>query len=476
MKVAKKNIVVLLLDTLRASDAYGSGNLRTLDSISRNATKYTSAVAPGTWTAPTHAALFTNRSVSNIKNVSQDFLSNGTYKIDPWLVKTKFLQEQENTIARKMSIQGYQSVLMSNNPFLTSYTNLAVGFDRVQDIWMHTNIKYNKRMLKRFSPILNGGAKARVAMINVGYACTRLLPKTLMDMTYLKSRRMLYKGTSKVDGTYRLDRGAMDTNKIIGSYLKYNYSYKPQFIFVNYMEAHEHYPVHDRNIVQDKWMYLGGIEEMSEYNMGRLHNGYLKRLRYLDKSIRSTLASLKENGILDNATVIITSDHGQFFGEHGLLYHSLPPYEGVARVPLIAVNYENGRIVKMKDVVDTPVSISALHDSILNLASGKHDYLNGNLRKDRHVICEHTGISEGWDEKLLRMMAPRSKSAAQILKIKRKYNIKVTAVYRKNIKLMHYFGRKKDELYDVLKDPDESSNIIDQNRGLAIEMSKAAYN
>jgi arylsulfatase A-like enzyme len=472
----KKNIVVLLLDTVRASDVYGNSSLSTLNNIARNATKYEVAVAPGTWTAPTHAALFTNRKVSQIKNVSQNFLNNGTYKIDPWMVKTKFLEQSDTTIAKKLAKHGYQSVLLSNNPFLTSYTNLATGFDRIQDVWLSSNVKYNNGLASKFTFILNGGANARVAMINTGYTLTRMLPKSAMDKVYLKLRKSMYKRTSNVDGTYRLDRGATDTNKLLKQHLSYNYNYKPQFMFINYMEAHENYPTSNRKVVQDKWLYLSGAEEMSDYNMNSLHNAYLKRLKYLDKSVKSSIEILKEKGILDNATIIVTSDHGQFFGEHNLLYHSLKPYEGVSRVPLLAANYENGKMIKDKDLVQTPVSISALHDSILNLGSGKFDHLDGNLRRDKYVICEHTGISEGWDEKLLKMLSPRAKSAANILKAKRQNNVKVTAVYNHDLKLMHYFGKKKDELYNIVKDPAEAANLIDSNRSAALKMARTLYN
>ncbi len=471
-----RNIIVLLLDTVRASDVYGNGALSTLNNLSRNGTAYKNAVAPAPWTAPTHAALFTDRKVSQIKEVSQNFLDGGTYKIDPWMVKTKFLPPNTTTLAKKMSMHGYQSVLLSNNPFLTSFTNLAIGFDRVQDVWLDSNVKYNKSLASKFSFILNGGAKARAAMINTGYTLTRALPKKSMDKLYVGLRKTMYKKTSEVDGTYKLDRGADDTNALLKDHFSYSYNYKPQFIFINFMEAHENYPVKDRNITQDKWLYLGGIEDMSDYNMKALHKAYLKRLRYLDNSVKSTIEILKQKGALENATLVITSDHGQFFGEHNMLYHSLPPYEQVSKVPLIAANYEHGKLVKMKDHVETPVSISALHSSILNLASGKFGYLNGNLRKDKYVICEHTGISEGWDEKLLKMLSPRSKSAAQILETKRRMNAKVTAVYKRNLKLMHYFGKRKDELYDVATDPEESTNIIDSNRSLANQMARTLYN
>ena len=120
--------------------------------------------------------------------------------------------------------------------------------------------------------------------------------------------------------------------------------------------------------------------------------------------------------------------------------------------------------------------MTSLHDAILNIASGKYDHLNGNLRKDRYVLSEHTGISEGWDEKLLMMLAPRAKTAAEILNAKRRFNHRVTAVYKGNMKLMHHFNRKKDELYDISKDPGETTNLISNNRGLALEMANSLAN
>lgn len=471
MTKRNKNIIVLLLDTARAKDVYKNPSLATLSGIARHATSYTRAVAPAPWTAPTHAALFTDRKVSDIKQVSQNFLQNGTYKIDPWMVKTKFLGDDARTISHKLSMQGYESILLSNNPFVTSFTNLAMGFDKVRDVWLKSNVKYNRSLAKKLSFIIENGASSRIAMMYASYAMTRLLPKDQLDWLYLKLRRRLYNGVAKADGTHRLDRGAVDTNLLLKNYLTYDYNYKPQFIFINYMEAHENYPIRHEETVQDKWLYLSGVEEMSESRMKDLHDAYLRRLKYLDSAIGRTVSILKDKGLLEDATIVFTSDHGQFFGEHRLLYHALPPYEEVANVPLMAANYKNGKMIRSKDVVDTPVSLSALHSSILNLASGKYDYLNGNLRKDRYVISEHTGISEGWDEKLLTLMAPRTKTAAKILAAKRYHNQKVTAIYKNNMKLMHYFGRRKDALYDLEKDPTESTNLIGANRSLAHQMA-----
>jgi arylsulfatase A-like enzyme len=468
-----RNIIFLLTDTIRAS-ALAEPGLDNINRLGRKGTFYENAVAPGTWSPPSHASLFTGKRVSSIKGVSKDFFAGGTRSIDPWMVKTQFLPNGTETIASRMSSLGYQTALFSNNPFLTSFTNLGIGFDHIEDVWLDSNLKYNKGLVQKLSPIINGGASAREKMFKVSYHMTRALPPTLLDWLYLYLRRKLNEGVCRADGTYRSDRGAKDTERAIKSYLDYKYDYRSQFMFINYMEAHENYPVpKNKEIVQDKWLYLSGIEEMSTDVIKQLYAGYLKRLRYLDGAIGRTLDMMKSKGILDHATVVVSSDHGQFFGEHGLLYHSLKPYESIAKVPLIATNFDNGKMSGEPMRVEQSVSLRALGGALLGIADGSHDHLNGNMEVDRYVINEHTGISEGWDEEFLRMLKPRSKSADAIYRAKSRHNQKVTAVYKGSMKLIHNFGKGRDELYDVSSDPEEQHNLIDSQRGVALELARA---
>jgi arylsulfatase A-like enzyme len=469
----RRNVVVLLLDTMRAS-ALAEPGLHNINRIARKGTVYTNAVAPGTWTAPSHASLFTDSPVSKIGSVSKDFFTSGTRSIDPWMVKTRFLHDDAKTLAKDISALDYQTSLFSNNPFLTSFTNLGAGFEHIEDIWLNSNLKYNRGLVNKLSGIINGGASARENMFKTSYYMTRLLPPAVLDWLYLELRRRLNEGVCEADGTYKLDRGAKDTHAAIENYLDRKYDYRPQFMFVNYIEAHENYPVSKRkDILQDKWMYLSGNREMDEDTSKELYRGYLKRLRYLDGRIGRTLEMMRSKGILDNATVVITSDHGQMFGEHGMLYHSVRPYEGVAKVPLIAANYTDGKISGEAEVEERPVSLRSLNSSLVNLANGTFSYLNGNLRKERYVMSEHMGIAEGWDADFLRMLKSRSKSAMAIYDAKSRCNSRVTAVYKGNLKLVHHFGQAKDELYDIQKDPSETNNIVDAKRDAALELSRA---
>jgi len=465
--------VLFLLDTVRASDAYNNPSLTFINSLSRAGVNYGRTIAPGTWTAPSHASLFMDSNVSAIRNVSKDFFSEKGTKIDPWMVKNRFLPENANTIAQKMSRLGYMSLLFSSNPFLTSETNLATGFDLVYDVWMHANIKYNKDLVDKFSFIINGGESAREKMYKLSDLFTRALPKPIFDRLYLYLRTRLNFKVAAVEGATELDRGAADINRVLIRYLERDYQAAQHFFFLNYMEGHENYPVGpNTDVVQDKWLYLSGIRELDSHAAKVLHRGYLKRIKYLDRKMGEALEAMRRNGVLDNAIVVATSDHGQLFGEHGSLYHSTFPYEGIAHVPLIAARYSNGKLVNVHENLDRPVSLRSLHNALLGVAKGKEEYLNGNMRMDRYVVSEHAGIIEGWDEPLLRRLKNRSDYARRIYDAKSYHNTKATAVYSGDLKLMHFFGKRADELYNLSVDPQELDNIIDGHRNEALRLAR----
>ncbi|MDE1865463.1 MAG: sulfatase-like hydrolase/transferase [Candidatus Micrarchaeota archaeon] len=469
------NIIVLLLDTMRSSALAGAG-LTNIKRLAKKGVVYANTVAPGTWTAPSHAALFTDIPVSGIPSVSKDFFTGGTRSIDPWMVKTRFLNDGADTLAKRLSSLGYQTSLFSNNPFLSSFTNLGSGFERIEDLWLDSNLKYNTGLVQRLGGIINGGPRAREAMFKTSYYATRLLPPAALDWLYLRLRQRLNEGICDADGTHRLDRGAKDTEASVKRHLELKYDYRPQFMFMNYIEAHENYPVGPRSgIAHDKWIYLSGIREIDSKTRSEFYRGYMKRLRYLDGRVGRMLEMMRSKGILDNATVVITSDHGQLFGEHGLLFHAVKPYEGVAKIPLIAANFVDGKISGEPERIERPVSLRALNRALLNLADGTSTYLNGDLRSSRYVLSEHTGIAEGWDAEFLRMLKPRSKSATAIYEAKNRCNRKAVAVYKGGMKLIHNIGGDS-ELYDISRDPDEQDNLIHSRREVALELSRQIPN
>lgn len=123
------------------------------------------------------------------------------------------------------------------------------------------------------------------------------------------------------------------------------------FAYVHYMDAHLPY---NRNAHND--LFTGGAEcaigrpgefylddirrspqtgdlfqEIKEYLIA-LYDG---QIRFVDDSIGRIVAFLEEEGLLERTLLLVTSDHGEEFWEHGNFEHGHTVYEEVIRVPLI---------------------------------------------------------------------------------------------------------------------------------------------
>jgi hypothetical protein len=95
---------------------------------------------------------------------------------------------------------------------------------------------------------------------------------------------------------------------------------------------------------------------------GTPFQGYLRQLGLIDREIPGLLRAIERQKIEDRTAIIVYSDHGEAFGEHGLTTHSQGVYEEVLRVPLI-IHLPGGKA----QVVDERVSLIDLGPTILDL-------------------------------------------------------------------------------------------------------------
>ena len=80
----------------------------------------------------------------------------------------------------------------------------------------------------------------------------------------------------------------------------------------------------------------------------------------------SSWKSYRELKLFAKSMIIVTSDHGESFGEHHLMTHGIALYDDNLRVPLI-IKYPSWR--KKTGVVDDPVSLVDIFPEILNTVS-----------------------------------------------------------------------------------------------------------
>lgn len=67
-------------------------------------------------------------------------------------------------------------------------------------------------------------------------------------------------------------------------------------------------------------------------------NDYLNALRRTDETIAYAVQELKNRGLLDSTLIVVTSDHGESFGQHDQWMHNFSLYESATHVPLVLIH------------------------------------------------------------------------------------------------------------------------------------------
>ncbi|WP_434421641.1 sulfatase-like hydrolase/transferase [Nannocystis pusilla] len=91
----------------------------------------------------------------------------------------------------------------------------------------------------------------------------------------------------------------------------------PLFLFSHFMDAHHPFDSGDRK--------------------GRAYARHVSELANIDRELARLDAWLGEAGLWPRTLIVVSADHGQAFGQHGVQHHGGPPYEEQCRVPLIVV-------------------------------------------------------------------------------------------------------------------------------------------
>jgi N-acetylglucosamine-6-sulfatase len=181
----------------------------------------------------------------------------------------------------------------------------------------------------------------------------------------------------------------------------------------------------------------------------------LEMLLGVDESTAQLVQLLRDLGELDNTIFVFTSDHGYFYGEHGLNEERRLAYEETARIPLI-IRYP--RVARAGATPEPMVQTIDLAPTLLELA-GVADTVK---RHGVSLVPALNGTATNWRTSILLeyysdVVFPRM--------LKMGYQ----AVRTERYKYIHYVDLQgMDELYDLQTDPFELDNLIDTERGRAL--------
>lgn len=377
------DIVLLILDTVRHSDAPGGASpvagLPTLERLLRGSVSFPHAFAPAPWTVPSHASLLTG-----LAPWEHGLHARGRSRLAP----------DVPTIPAQLRPLGYRSVSLSSNPYLGSSYGLTDGFDEAY--WGGWQEPFLRGIPLR--PRARGEAARRASLAGLS---ARQLTDSLAtavqrhpsawDQLLRLAQHYLPPGTPE---------GAVSgwIEPTLNSVLDHVPADRPMFSLINLMDAHEPYigvPGVDEGLGtprQDRAAWVRGHWSPGPRELAALHGAYRETYRVLDQRLARLEATFRSHGRWDDAVVILTSDHGQAFGEHGILYHGLRPDEALLRVPLM-VRWPDG--TDAGRTFSQRVSLAAIHDLALDAAAGRAPPWDPDVRPPEPVSRIPTAIADG---------------------------------------------------------------------------------
>jgi arylsulfatase A-like enzyme len=288
---ARPNLVLVSIDSLRYDHLHAYGYPRetspTIDRLAREGVRFESAVSTTSWTLPAHAALFTG-----LYDSTHGLVDNGQ-RLAPGLA----------TLAERLAQAGYHTAGFFGGPYLHPTFGLGDGFE----VWQ---------------------------------SCMTAVPGDLSDAA-LRDESRAPKGRSHGDVT------GPRTLEAVTRWAGERPSDRPFFLFLHLWDVHYDFippPPYDRLFDPDYRGTISGVDFMGNPAVGpamdprdrdHLIALYDGEIRFTDAILGEILAALRERGLLENALVAVTADHGEEFFEHGGKGHQKTLFDEVVRVPLI---------------------------------------------------------------------------------------------------------------------------------------------
>src|SRR3954453_19645823 len=195
-----------------------------------------------------------------------------------------------------------------------------------------------------------------------------------------------------------------------------------------------------------EWANPGG-GTLTREELARMTAGYYGMVAQLDHAIGRVLDVLDERGLADDTLVIVTTDHGEFLGEHQMIFKGPFGYDSLLRVPLLV----RGPNIPENNVVHEPVGTIDLAPTMLAAAG-----------VDTPAWVEGRPLLDGPREWVL---TENDFSVVAWLPLR--------TITTTRYKLHRYLEAPFGELYDLQEDPGEVVNRYD-DRGYASTRSDLA--
>ncbi|HUK54988.1 MAG TPA: sulfatase [Candidatus Binatia bacterium] len=318
------NVLVVVMDTVRAdhlsSLGYARATTPNLDRLAAQGVLFENAFSTSSWTLPAHASLLTGR-----------------YPFEHG-AEVKAYDGRYPTLAGAFESRGYRTGAFSANTYYFARQN---GFDRG---FLHFDGTFSN------------------------------LSDAFMRTLYGRNLMIVYEAAVHADlpGRKRADL----VNARFLAWLGQDSS-RPFFAVLNYFDAHDPYlpprPFRGRFAgrqdvggVLNGWGMREVLERPSDVRDERA--AYDGGIAYEDDRIGKLMGELRTRCLAENTLVVVVSDHGEFFGEHGLYLHKNALFLEGIHVPLLMVWPGH---LPAGARIETPVTIARVPATVMGLMPGR---------------------------------------------------------------------------------------------------------
>jgi arylsulfatase A-like enzyme len=459
----RPNVLFIVMDTARAQNALPSNSPETVPRLAKLANEgveYTSAISTAPWTLPSHASMFTGQYTSDHGTNA------GNKRFDP----------DHDPLPKLLQDAGYTTVAFSNNSWVSPEFGFDSGFDEFYPGWKLLNTGGDiTRVMREYNEPL--------VQLRELVASSKLtnLPATAVNAAFTKFVRSRY------------DYGALVTNWKIRRWFERQYDGEdPFFMFINYLEPHLEYDPPKKycshlpdgvsiktakRIEQDAWRYLGGEIELTDRDFEILEGLYDSEIGYLDHRIGELLDDLSSRGVLEDTLVVIVGDHGENVGDHGLMDHQYCLYDTLVHVPLIVRGGEEFRGgERVADVVES----RDLFPTILDAAGVDQPEVDGVSTRTLGDVVGPDGSDDG-GMAISEYLVPQPEIDTLRTKTTKtddarldQYDRALRAVRTTRWKFIESSDGSR-ELYDIVDDPHESTNVVSDHPDIADQLQTVLH-
>ena len=178
-------------------------------------------------------------------------------------------------------------------------------------------------------------------------------------------------------------------------------------------------------------------------------------LTLFDEALGQLLGSLERMGIADDTIIIFSADHGDMFGDHGLMLKFAAHYQGTINVPLLVsgAGIEPGESEALVGLVDLGRTILDLTDCPPYIGMQGHS-LRPILEDPQAAVRDAILIEEAYQSDFL--------DIGQDMSLK--------TVVTADARLTLYQGFDGGELYDLKNDPAELNNLYGKPEAIQLQL------